>query len=666
MNILSRLFGGGDKRGSPAPSDDFWYSHVGMFADGSVRVTPETAMTLTAVYACVRVLTESVASLPLIVYRRREDGGKERAIDHPLYRLLHDLPNGWQTSMEWREMLTGHIALRGSAYCEIVTARNGDIDALIPLHPDRVKPLRLKNGRLAFEVQTNTSAPRVLTQNEVFRVIGLSGDGVTGLSPVSMASRALGLAISTENFGTSLFKNGARPGGVLRHPGKLNEEAAKRLKSSWDSSYGGMNSGKTAVLEEGMEWTQISMSNEDAQYLQSRKFQVSEIARIFRIPPHMIGDLDRATFSNIEQQSIDFVVNTLRPWLVRWEQCINRDLLTETDRQNGIFAEFLVDGLLRGDMAARYQSYAQGRQNGWLSANDIRRIENMNPVDGGDIYLVPLNMVPADQAGQDFVSSDPQRSHSCEHEHRSVEYADLAPAQVRSMKERQRIQRSFKGIFEDAAARWLKREVSELRKLSKKNLRDGKSDFEASMLTFYDELQPYIERQLLPIVNSVAENIHAAAAAEIGAAQEMPEVLRTFAAAYAATASIRYVSKSKRDIYKRLDADDAPETAIEALFAHWEETRAENVAKNEAVRSAAALSRESYKSGGVKRIRWVSTGENCELCRAMNGKIVGVEQDFLSEGETLTPSEGSPMVSTRNIKHPPLHGSCDCALVAER
>jgi HK97 family phage portal protein len=229
---------------------------------------------------------------------------------------------------------------------------------------------------------------------QVLHIPGLGFDGLLGYSPIAMAREAVGLAMATEEFGARFYNQNAQPGIVLKHPNRLSNEARDNLRKSWEDSHRGLDKAhKAAILEEGMSLEKIGIPPDDAQFLETRKFQRSEIASFFHIPPHMIGDLDKATFSNIEQQSLEFVVYTMRPWLVRWEQAINQKLIL----QENYFSEFLVDGLLRGDIAARYSAYAVGRQWGWLSANDVRELENMNPIDGGDTYLTPLNMLPAEE-----------------------------------------------------------------------------------------------------------------------------------------------------------------------------------------------------------------------------------------------------------------------------
>jgi len=363
-----------------------------------VNVSESNAMQASAVYACVRVLSESVASLPLPVFRRRDPKGKDIARDHPLYRILHDRPNPEMSSFAFRETLMAHLALWGNAYAEIEMNSAGRVLALWPLRPDAMRVRRV-NNELLYEYTLNGEVIP-LARNRVLHIPGLAYDGLIGYSPIGLARQAVGLTMATEQFGATFFSNGARPGGVLSHPGQLSPEAAKRLKISWEEAQGGLtNAQRTAVLEEGVTFTEVGIPPDHAQFLETRKFQVREIARIFRIPPHLIGDLEQATFSNIEQQSLEFVVHTLRPWLVRWEQTLNYALFSDRD-QGEAFCEFQVEGLLRGDSAQRAAFYTALFNLGVFSPNDIRDKENLNPVEGGDVRLVPLNMTTLENAGK--------------------------------------------------------------------------------------------------------------------------------------------------------------------------------------------------------------------------------------------------------------------------
>ena len=377
------------------------------------RVNERSSMQMTAVYSCVRILSEAVASLPLHFYEYVENGSKIKAIDHPLYRLLHDEPNPEMTSFVFRETLMTHLLLWGNAYAQVIRNGKGEVVALYPLMPDRMKVDRDEHGRLYYEYQvskddppTNKGSSVKLTPDEVMHIPGLGFDGLVGYSPIAMAKNAIGLAIAAEEYGSKFYANGAAPSGVLEHPGTLKDPS--KVRDSWSQTFGGSaNSHKVAVLEEGMKYTPISISPNEAQFLETRKFQIDEIARIFRVPPHMVGDLEKSSFSNIEQQSLEFVKYTLDPWVSRWEQNMMRSLLSEEEKKK-YFIKFNVDGLLRGDYQSRMNGYATARQNGWMSANDIRELENLDRIPaelGGDLYLINGNMTKLEDAGIFAVSS---------------------------------------------------------------------------------------------------------------------------------------------------------------------------------------------------------------------------------------------------------------------
>ena len=362
---------------------------------------------MTAVYSCVRILAEAVAGLPLHLYKYTDGGGKEKALDHPLYLLLHDEPNPEMSSFVFRETLMTHLLLWGNAYAQIIRNGKGEVIALYPLMPNKMSVDRDANGQLYYTYTRSTDeAPTMqgmtvtLKPSDVLHIPGLGFDGLVGYSPIAMAKNAIGMAIACEEYGAKFFANGAAPGGVLEHPGTIKDP--QRVRESWQSTFGGSgNANKIAVLEEGMKYTPIGISPEQAQFLETRKFQINEIARIFRVPPHMVGDLEKSSFSNIEQQSLEFVKYTLDPWVIRWEQSIMRSLLSDSEKKE-YFVKFNLEGLLRGDYVSRMNGYAIGRQNGWMSANDIRELENLDRIpaeEGGDLYLINGNMLPLKDAG---------------------------------------------------------------------------------------------------------------------------------------------------------------------------------------------------------------------------------------------------------------------------
>lgn len=414
MGIKS-LFGFGQARDKPVDkAADAGYSFLFGRTTSGKPVNERTAMQTTAVYACVRILAEAVASLPLHVYEYQDDGGKKLVHDHPLYYLLHDEPNPEMTSFVFRETLMSHLLIWGNAYAQIIRDGAGRVLGLYPLLPDNMEVQRDDRGNIYYVYSRNSDENPMfkeygnikLKAEDVLHIPGLGFDGLIGYSPIAMAKNAVGMTLACEEYGASFFANGANPGGVLEHPGVLKDPS--KVRESWNSVYRGVsNAHKIAVLEEGMKYQQIGIPPEEAQFLETRKFQINEIARLYRIPPHMVGDLDKSSFSNIEQQSLEFVKYTLDPWVIRWEQSLQRSLLLPGEKGK-YFIKLNVDGLLRGDYQSRMNGYAVGRQNGWFSANDIREMENMNPIpdeEGGNLYLINGAMTKLADAGA-FAKTD--------------------------------------------------------------------------------------------------------------------------------------------------------------------------------------------------------------------------------------------------------------------
>lgn len=393
MGVLSSLF---DLRAGPylqaqpltAATIVEWLSGPASVTGQTVSV--DTAIQLSAVYACVRVKSEDIASLPLILYKRLSTGGKERAYDRPLYRILHDQPNPHMTALQFRETMAAHLELRGNAYANIERNSDGTVRWLWPLNPTRMdKPQMAADGRLLYRYWLPNGDTAILTQDEVFHLRGMSFDGITGVSPITVQRETLGNALAAQEYGARFFNNNANPSGVLQAKNRLSEEAAKRLSTSWNTAHQGLsNAHRVAVLEEGIEWKQISISPEDAQYLETKKHSRSEIAGIFRVPPHKIADLERSTFSNIEEQDIDYAKSTIRPMARRWEAQIWTSLLMPSE-QTTYLAEFLLDDLLRGKTLERFEAYQKAW---WMTGNEIRERENLNPIDGLDEPLLPVNM----------------------------------------------------------------------------------------------------------------------------------------------------------------------------------------------------------------------------------------------------------------------------------
>lgn len=367
----------------------FWFNPI---SRSGTQVSPESSMRVSAVYASVKVLAETFACLPFCLRKKGTRSNGKKITDHWLYRLFSIRPNAWQTPFEWREMLEGHLALRGNCYNRIYSNSKGEITDLIPVHPDRVKVKYLEGGDYGYTITGKGGG--FLTRSELWHVRGLSADGIMGMSPIEVARDTVSVGLSAQQYAARFFNNDATPsGGWIEHPGNFADKTKRQqFREDWQKEQGGKNRGKAAILEYGMKYHQIQINNKDSQFLETRQFTIADIARIFRIPPHLIGDLTKSTNNNIEQQSLEFVLYTMVPWAERWESSIEFFLSVDDDLE----VEFDFNRLLRGDSAARATFYHWGITDGWLLRNEAREMEGMESVDGLDVPLRPANMVSGD------------------------------------------------------------------------------------------------------------------------------------------------------------------------------------------------------------------------------------------------------------------------------
>ncbi|UPQ84764.1 phage portal protein [Pseudomonas knackmussii] len=375
-----RLF----KRSSPEPTtpafDTYYDRLTGFPGVAGVDVNTTTAEGISAVYACVAAISETVGSLPLDVYRNT-DNGREKAKSHPLYRLLHDAPNNYQTALEFREQMQRHVLLRGNAYAEIVWNPDGSVKALLPMHPDSVTVLRSSLGNLVYDHVDGKGNQRRLLADEVLHLRYHSDDGILGRSPIQVARDTIGLALAERTHGAKMFEQGTKLSGVIETPPGTTKEQAGQIRESWSAGQAGIaNHGKTAVLPQGATFKTVSMTLEDAEWIEARRLSIVETARLFRVPPVMIGDMEASNYSNVVELAKFFVTNTLRRHLVMWEQAINRACITNP----AFFVEHNVEGLLRGDSLARANFYQRGIEDGWMLRSEVRRIENLPAIEGID------------------------------------------------------------------------------------------------------------------------------------------------------------------------------------------------------------------------------------------------------------------------------------------
>ncbi|MEU9654204.1 phage portal protein [Streptomyces sp. NPDC048110] len=637
-----------------------------MANSAGVRVDYDTAMMYAPFFAGVRVIAEDLGSLPLFLYERLARG-KQRATGHPLYPLLHDAPNDMMGAMAFKEALQGHAITWGGGAAYVVTdERTGVIEELWPLRPDRlrVKVRHRGPGRAERWFQYIDDVNGIyanLAPGEVLYVNGLGFDGLRGYSVVELAANSIGLGLATEHYGAKTFSNGAAPAGALSHPENLSPEARKRMADDWENIHRGIDRAhRVAILEEGVTWQAVGLPNDANQFLETRKLQVTDMARWLRLPPHKIGDLDRATFSNIEQQQLDYVSSALNSWLVRWEQAILTQLLLPEERTR-YFPEHLVDALLRGDTVNRYQSYAVGRQWGWLSANDVRERENMNPVDGGDAYLVPLNMVPA--------SGSP----ATDDEKRAAARRHARLLRGRSIAARERIAKAWAGKIEEADQEIADLEREKVEELVDEHLDTGRgrrstSAFIAALQSLYDKDGPIAQAMSalwLPIMTAFAADVAEDAADEVGHDEDID--LSTWSHAYT-LAHIGYrIASSFGQLRKQTETADTQEDAAAAIadrLIKWQQERPEQTARWESTQMSNAAAREAWKEAGVRQLKWVTQGsKNCPYCTKLDGRTVGIEDPFIAKGDEVDGEDGEKLVAKRDTKHPPVHPGCNCQVV---
>lgn len=652
----------------------------------ATTVTPNTALQLATVYACVRVLAESVAMLPLILYERTAST-RNPATDHPLFPILHSLWNPEITSVEARMALMYWLALYGNGYAQIVRDRGGRIAELWPLAADRMTLERTsKNAPLRYLYQEDGGKPKPFSASEILHVRGLSTNGVMGLSPIATARNAFSKSQARSQYDEAFYLNGARPGGVLQHPGKLTDNAYNRLLKSWEDRHKGADAaGKVAILEEGMQYASMAIPQTDQQFLESQKYDANQIAAIFHVPAHMINDLERATFANIAEKGQEFVDYTLAPWFTVWEQAIARDLLSVSERTR-YYAKHKAQALLRGNPTERGAYYTTGLQNGFLSINDVRDLEDMNPVDGGDTHFVQLNMAPLDMAVTGVTMSaqteppaqEQARSHepgcTCgQHERRTAQRADGDVTEDLRLS-RVEMARAMYPVLEDAARRLTRREVRDVKRQVDKLLAAGSvAAFRDWLEKFYrDEWAPVVVDVLKAPMSSYARQAMLAAAAELGEKPKgLTDDLRAFVGSYLDSTGNGWAASSRGQLEALLDgaieAGQDPVTPVTERLDGWETTKPGKTADKHSFEALNAFTIASYGAYGVTQIRWVASGESCPYCRALDGKVIAIDGFVVAAGGSVDAGDGSPPLTVSGAKrHAPLHGGCDCVTIAVR
>lgn len=685
-------------RGIYEKRTDEWAGHNAEFLAGDElpsghtragqKITCENSLQITTVYKCVNKISKTLASLPYNVYQYLPGGGKEKAPDHHLQSVIHTRANRLMTAMDFRRAMQGSYLLWGNAYAQIIRNGLGQIIELWPFMPDRMKVEIIKN-RMVYEYTYKNGSTKIFQEKDVWHLRDFSIDGLVGLSKISQERECLGLAKATERFGSKFFGNTAKATGLLRHPNKLSDSARDNLKKSVKEQISGENILGMFVIEEGMEWQQISIPPDDAQFLETRKYQDVDICGIFDISPTKVWILDRATYSNIEHLSIEFVTDTLLSDIIYWEQKADYELLPEGDRGK-YFTKHVLDGLLRGDTTARGEFYSKMFNNASLSPNDIRELEDKNPYKGGEKYYVPLNMIPVESAGKANIIQEKQpdgteriyynpqknifnellKDKDVREGYDEFKKSVITPTQTRSIQGRKRLAEVNKRLFEDAVSRIVGMENIAITRAVKKYIIHGMTnDFMEWLNDYYARMPESIEKNMLSIFMAYADAVQIEANQEIGNEPGMTPEYERFVADYEGVYAFNYINSSKNQIGKivrEAKADEDVSGLIIARIDEWREKRPVKEASRQVVESSSAFSKAIYLAAGVMSLKWVAAGSKpCPYCLEMNGRIVGIHSNFVGKGEQLNPEGGTgPMLSYENKSHPPLHGGCECIITA--
>jgi len=626
-----------------------------------------TAMNLSAVFNAVTLITGMMASLPLHLYERVSDTKRKRLTNHPVARLLAR-PNEEMLGYVWRETAQGHLLMQGNHYAQKIPDTTGRIVKLWPWNPGMVRTER-QAGRLRYIFRKSDGTEMVLSSEQVLHIPGLGFDGRQGYSVLQLARDSFGLGIALQEFGGRFFGDGTHLGGFLKHPGELSDKAHEALETEMQEKYQGLKkSHQWILLEEGTDAQPLGIAPEDAQFLGSRLFEVQEVARWFNIPPSKLKDHTGAIKSNIEQDQLAYVGDTILPWAVRMEMHLTDALLMPEEKES-LYIEYNMEGALRADTESRNKAYEIMRRNGALNANEWRAKENMNPIAGpaGQVYVLPVNYANAEMIAQS--PTEPPSSDAVDEERSFRLITSHGDRAARSQAERRRLANQYQGLFERSVNKILEREGKALLRMAQESFGTRNADrFIAEVQDWYEAQEPWIHAQYSGVYTSYGDDLYPVAAAEVGAEDETPESYRTTVEAFVTTATIRHIVSSRGQIIKvAIDAewvtDREREEAIEARVRRWEKSRAGKIARREAVDGESGLAQSVYDDNGFNT-RWVTVGENCPFCDAMDGRIISSGQNYFGSGQTLEVSDGKQLSFSHEVRHPTLHGGCDCTVVA--
>lgn len=638
-----------------------------------LSVSEKNVIGISGVWAALQMICGTIGVLPLKVYQRRAGGGKDEVREHPLWDKMNLMPNSESYAAAFRESKMCQLLLTGSGLTEIEENGGGEVVGLWPIPVNRARWAK-RGGRRFLVVVGDEGEMEILPDDRVWWIRGI-GKGTSGWETYKVGRESFALSMAMEQHGAAFFGKGSVPSGVLEHPETLSDQGARRLREQFEERHSGLsNRFRAMLLEEGVKWTQLGLSAEESQMDESRKFQIEEVARWFNIQPAKLKHMERMTFNNVEQENISYVVDTIQPWLTRWEQSATMMLLTEQERAKGLFLEFVVEGLLRGDVEKRSNFYNTRFNTGSMSPNEIRAKENQNPIPGGDQYFVPLNMVPLDQA--QAMSMDERArllaaaagGEPAVPEQREQKRL-TSGTEERSRQQRIRLPGAFLPLFRDAAGRMVRGELRNLRR-NTSLLEDGPQPFVEFLREYYFHEHPTFARSVMePVFTSYAEAMAEPAAQEIGL-DEVPADTSLFVRQYLGTFADRYSASSRRQLQEIVSESETPAEAIEERFTEWDEgtdetrPRAERLADREVHQLGNAVAKTVFAAAGVTALIWSATSDSCPYCTGLSGRKVGIREPFIPAGEPFEPDGAErPLVNRFDVGHPPAHAGCDCVIV---
>jgi HK97 family phage portal protein len=672
MSIFSKLF----RSKKPGPEDDYWYMPFNSPTASGIRVSEKEALSYLTVYSCVSLIAGDLGRLPLNLYKTRKDGGKDIITDHYLYDLLHNMPNEEMTSFSWREAAQGHLLLWGNHYSKIERDKQGKIAALWPLaNPGAVKVRRV-GANIIYEYKVDNEDVR-RSRKEIFHIPGYGFNGLTGMSMISMAREAIGLGLAAETFGSRYFGEGTHPSGILSIPPELKlgdklEEYKKGLKEQY-SRLG--NSQGIMLLQNGEEYKPMTVPLEDAQFLQTRNYQKTEICGMYHVPPHKIAiHGQNSNYNNLEQENSSYVDSCLMHWVARWEATISQQLLTREERLAGYYFKFVVQGLLRGNAADRSNFYAKMSQIGSMTPNEVRAKEDLNPIKGGDTPFIMLNMIPLDMARDaakvqtdkaDDANEEPKEEEPKEEDDKDLEKSKAffsKTVEKRSILGRDRVIKRFYPLFLKAAERIVNYESKAItKKVKKETSNRANGDMVTWLDDFYKGLPEIIKREIGPVFTSFANTIIDLTADELNM-DNIPE-LEQFITDYIDTYAKRHIGSSLGQLQHLLQLE-ADLSALETRVDEWTEKRPAKIVNNETVRGSNAVYQVVAFAGGYATVWRIRGAKTCPYCTELNGQRVrAVGESFVKAGDELNPDGGDGPMKIYGMKaHPPLHQGCDCYL----